>query len=156
MFAQHQVRLNDLVSCSSRLFHAFDSVVLLSQGRTLYSGRGGLLPAKHFERIRESDVTQGGESEIPEYEQGYNVADYLLEIASAPPVRLHSWSPGVEGSAKRSHGSAGSLVADEKPGSSVDAEALANRNKKFEGSYATTFLTQFQVLCGREWKIIRR
>jgi len=33
---------------------------------------------------------------------------------------------------------------------------LVTRNRSTTGEYAATFLTQFQVLCGREWKLLRR
>jgi len=143
-------------ACSSRLYHAFDSVVLLSHGRALYSGPGGLAPAKHFKSVRESEVVQGGGSEIPEYEEGYNVADYLLEIASATPVGLFS-SRAVESNIEDSHESgSASAGVDEKAQNGADVEALSTRGKQWQGDYTTTFLTQFEVLCGREWKIIRR
>ncbi|KAL4065187.1 ABC-2 type transporter-domain-containing protein [Scleroderma yunnanense] len=144
---------------SSRLYHAFDSVVLLSHGRALYSGPGGLAPARHFTSIHESEVAQGGASKIPEYEDGHNVADYLLEIASAAPVGLFSSSCIVEANMNESQESSGpsaSAGADEKVLNGTDVEALSTRGKQSQGNYATTLLTQFEVLCGREWKILRR
>lgn len=144
---------------SSRLYHAFDSVMLLSHGRALYSGPGGLAPAQHFKAIRDADVAQNSISEMPEYEEGYNVADYLLEIASVAPAELFSSSRVMESTVNQSQdfsGPSASPTADEKPAGAADVEALSNRSKPSRGGYATTFLTQFQVLCGREWKIIRR
>ncbi|KAG6333232.1 hypothetical protein ID866_5855 [Astraeus odoratus] len=140
---------------SSRLYHAFDSVVLLSHGRALYSGPGGLAPARHFSGVRDSEVTRGDISEIPEYEEGYNVADYLLEIASAAPVRLFSSSHVVEGATEPSEDSS-SPSANEKATNGADVEALSIHTRPSQTEYATTVLTQFEVLCGREWKIIRR
>ncbi|KAI6125259.1 ABC-2 type transporter-domain-containing protein [Pisolithus croceorrhizus] len=144
---------------SSRLYHAFDSVVLLAHGRALYSGPGGLAPAQHFKAIRDAEVAQDSASEIPEYGEGYNVADYLLEIASIAPVGLFSSSRVMESNINESQDLSGpstSPTADEKPVSGADVEALSSRSKPSQSDYATTFFTQFLVLCGREWKIIRR
>ncbi|KAI6046690.1 hypothetical protein EDC04DRAFT_2626574 [Pisolithus marmoratus] len=136
---------------SSRLYHAFDSVMLLSHGRALYSGSGGLAPAQYFKAIRDSEVALANTSEIPEYEEGYNVADYLLEIASVAPVGLFSSSRVMGINANELRDPSASSIAD-----GTDVEALSSRSKPSGSDYATTFLTQFEVLCGREWKIIRR
>lgn len=139
---------------SSRLYHAFDSVVLLSHGRALYSGPGGLAPAKHFRSVHEWETGQGNESEIPKYEEGYNVADYLLEIASAAPIGPSSSSPMVENKSQESGSPSADI--DEEVANGADLEALSTRGKQSRGKYAATFLTQFEVLCGREWKILCR
>ncbi|KAH7890070.1 ABC-2 type transporter-domain-containing protein [Phlebopus sp. FC_14] len=141
---------------SSRLYHAFDSVLLLSHGRALYSGPGALSPATHFSHIRDTDFAQGGRSDVPLYEEGYNVADYLLEIASAAPVGLFSSSSQVlQGTTKGAGMHSPATSAEEKGGLS-DVEALSGSTRHVTGQYAATFLTQLQVLCGREWKILRR
>ncbi|KAF8839854.1 hypothetical protein BDN67DRAFT_931344 [Paxillus ammoniavirescens] len=138
---------------SSRLYHSFDSVLLLSHGRALYSGPGALAPAKYFTNIRDAAIAQAEDSGVPPYEEGYNVADYLLEIASAAPTRLFSSSRGLQGTAEDRGVNAPS---SEKQGSPMDAEALTGPKRSLTGECATTFLTQFQVLCGREWKLLRR
>ncbi|KAF9228833.1 hypothetical protein BS17DRAFT_772564 [Gyrodon lividus] len=140
---------------SSRLYHSFDSVLLLSHGRALYSGSGGLAPARHFTSVRGANIAQAGESEVPPYEEGHNVADYLLEIASAAPVRLFSSSRVSEGKAEE-NGVSSPNPNPEKQGGLTDAEALMGTHRSLTREYATTFLTQFQVLCGREWKSLRR
>ncbi|KAF9239156.1 hypothetical protein BU15DRAFT_46984 [Melanogaster broomeanus] len=140
---------------SSRLYHTFDSVLLLSHGRALYSGPGGLAPARHFTGIRNAGVAQAGESEVPPYEEGYNVADYLLEIASAAPVGLFSSSRVSEVKPEENGAGTPNQRSGEK-GGVTDVEALMGLNRSSTGEYATTFLTQFQVLCGREWKLLRR
>ena len=98
-------------------------------------------------------MERAGESEILPYEEGYNVADFLLEIASAPPTGKIT-TPIIEKSSP-----------DERPPTTVDrgsdekasdVEALITRSRGITGEYAATFLTQFQVLCGREWKLLCR
>ncbi|KAH7318800.1 hypothetical protein B0J17DRAFT_747732 [Rhizoctonia solani] len=83
---------------SSRLYHQFDQILLLSRGEQVYFGPGGTVPVRSLE-------SRGAHG----MEEGYNVADWLLEVAS-------------EGGQK----------------------------------YAATFLTQVEVLCGREWKNLKR
>ncbi|KIJ63345.1 hypothetical protein HYDPIDRAFT_41184 [Hydnomerulius pinastri MD-312] len=140
---------------SSRLYHSFDSVLLLSHGRALYSGPGGLAPARHFTAIRDADTTQA--SDVPPYEEGYNVADYLLEIASAAPVGLFSSSSRIsEARVAEEKGAGAPTPTSEEPVGVADVEALIAPNRNMAREYAATFLTQFQVLCGREWKILRR
>ncbi|KAF7298507.1 ABC transporter protein [Mycena kentingensis (nom. inval.)] len=127
---------------SSQLYQTFDSILLMSHGRSLYCGPGGFAPAEHFAREAAGIA--------PAYPQGYNVADYLLEVASDPPVALFpsSQSSSVAGTEleKRSAASSG------RP----EAPAPAFVSPAGETSYATTFLTQLQYLSGREWKILRR
>ncbi|KAJ7603493.1 hypothetical protein FB45DRAFT_960377 [Roridomyces roridus] len=127
---------------SSQLYQTFDTVLLLSHGRALYNGQGGLIPAEHFAQVASGIA--------PAYPQGYNVADYLLEVASDPPVALFQLSSGnspeYDGSGKAST-----------ENSSSEKQPPARRTRAAGGSkYATTFLTQLQYLSGREWKILRR
>ncbi|KAG1736895.1 uncharacterized protein EDB91DRAFT_1141561 [Suillus paluster] len=132
---------------SSRLYHTFDSVLLLSNGRALYSGPGGLAPAQYFMRMREGG---GAGADVPPYEEGYNVADYLLDIASeTPDIPSMSLSTDISDEPKAS------VSAEEKSDPGKDVEALSTQNLE-PGMYAATFLTQVQVLCGREWKVLRR
>ena len=60
-----------------------------------YSGLGGLAPTQHFKSVREWEIRQGRRSGIPKYEEGYNIANYLREIARAALVGLFSSSPVV-------------------------------------------------------------
>ena len=96
-----------------------------------------------------------GESEVPLYEEGYNVADYLLEIASAPPAGSISTPMVAESKPDEQYAVTAKRNSDEKA-SGGDVEALITRNRNITGEYAATFLTQFQVLCGREGKLLRR
>ncbi|KAG1865336.1 hypothetical protein F4604DRAFT_1928485 [Suillus subluteus] len=129
---------------SSRLYHTFDSVHLLSKGRALYSGPGGLAPAQYFMRMREGG---GAGADVLPYEEGYNVADYLLDIASE--------SPDIP-SMPLDHNAVGkmglSASSEKKADGGKDVEALLSTQNLAPGTYVATFLTQLQVLCGREWK----
>ena len=136
---------------SSQLYHSFDQVLLLSHGRALYSGPGGFAPATHF--------SQQGIS----YHEGYNVADYLLEIASDPPVALFQAQPNqLLASAgnvdKEGASSEDTVNAMEKGynGETAVGELPSSGQRRSGAGYATTFLTQLEVLSGREWKILRR
>jgi ABC-type multidrug transport system ATPase subunit len=64
---------------SSKLYQTFDTVTLLAHGQAQYSGPGGLAPAEYFASKGQQCPT------------GYNVADFLLEVASEP-------SPNTSGS----------------------------------------------------------
>jgi len=114
----------------------------------LYSGPGGFAPATYF-----SNATAGG---VPAYQQGYNVAEYLLDVASDPPVSLFQTHPSYTGSTVEVAERAS--TGDEK---SHAAPAMVSRETLKSSpaarmSYSTTFLTQLQYLCGREWKILKR
>ena len=119
----------------------------------MYSGPGGLAPSRYFS-------SRG----IP-YQEGYNVADYLLDVASDPPVTLFQTA-----------GATSSQVSNEVPSnkehSDVDAEKGQSQTNVVLGGpkqpgtqmprrstrsdYAATFLTQLEVLSSREWKILKR
>ena len=96
-----------------------------------------------------------GESDVPPYEEGYNVADYLLEIASATPAGPISSPTVVKTKPDEQYADTVNRSSDEKANGG-DVEAVIARNRSVTGEYAATFLTQFQVLCGREWKLLRR
>ena len=149
-----------LLPCSSQLYQTFDQILLLSHGRALYSGSGGLAPARHFS------------SQGIAYQEGYNVADYLLDVASDPPVAIFPMStpdPSNLTPITSPHvGSSKEGVNEEKPstgGGSLDQveayhpHALSGQQgiaSRKQSGYAATFLTQFEVLADREWKILRR
>ncbi|EJU05788.1 hypothetical protein DACRYDRAFT_20168 [Dacryopinax primogenitus] len=147
---------------SSKLYRTFDKVMLLSEGKSLYYGEGGNAAAEYF----------AGKG-LP-CAQGYNVADHLLDIASAPPPSLMD-APPAQAPANASTESNGlrhtpseegekSLPADHPlafahnradeippPGAGID-----RGNLRTSGRYAATFLTQLEVLSGREWKNLCR
>src|SRR6266508_4548212 len=65
---------------SSQLYQKFDLALLLAHGRALYTGPGSFAPTEHFAAVAPGTV--------PPYQPGYNVAEYLLDVASDPPVAL--------------------------------------------------------------------
>ena len=114
---------------------------------------------------------------MPACPHGYNVADYLLEIASDPPVGLFNLRSGYNMIATTSNVSVPQRHAEsEKTGIPfittdddtekdligenaqpiVNGQASHKIGHLMETSCATTFLTQLQVLSGREWKILKR
>lgn len=164
---------------SSALYHYFDQVVLLAEGRQLYFGPGGCRPAEFF-------ASQGRPCPA-----GYNIADHLLEIASGPITGLLAGPATMIGSTQdssassSSHGSKGSLergyTADQSntpfaekgqvplypPQSLLKEDGagevdLANLGEQEKTGWwprthcATTFLTQIEVLSGREWRNLKR
>ena len=132
----------------------------------MYSGPGGFEPVHHFKNT-------GGET-VPEYQEGYNVAEYLLDVASDPPVSLfpmgeHTTSStiAVTATSATEKGPGGDphpgiQVVDgnfsEKPSTNANGAVLqgATAKPRTNSAYATTFLTQLQYLCGREWKTLKR
>lgn len=123
---------------NSQLYHKFDRVLVLAHGRTLYNGPGGFAPSQEF-------ASRG----IP-YPQGYNVADHLLDVASDPPAHLFQSGTSSGNQVRSSEDANGSLEKGYPP----SHPRLLNVPGR--ASYATTFLTQLEVLSGREWKILRR
>lgn len=127
---------------SSRLYQKFDLVLLLAHGRALYCGPGSFAPVTHFASVAPGQVSQ--------YQEGYNVAEYLLEVANDPPTHLF-----------QTHATQNSLAtiaekgAARYPPENGRQQKTALRSKARSG-YAATFLTQLQYLCGREWKILKR
>ncbi|KAJ4475603.1 hypothetical protein J3R30DRAFT_3294740 [Lentinula aciculospora] len=145
---------------SSQLYQTFDTILVLSHGHSLYLGPGSFAPVDHLTRIGVAQT----------YQQGYNVADYLLEVASDPPLALlqsassavHP-SPSVDqaGLSNISNNLSTEKVEEEKS-TSIDSKAVVVNGKstlfglRRKSKYATTFLTQLEYLSGREWKILRR
>ncbi|KAI0700493.1 hypothetical protein C8T65DRAFT_657534 [Cerioporus squamosus] len=134
---------------SSQLYHSFDQILLLAHGRALYSGRGGFAPAEHFS---ERGIA---------YKEGYNVADYLLDVASDAPVGLFELSNGIHsGASAPSSDEVEKGLGNASPNlqqSEAEKTRPSRRRSWFPRTrYAATFLTQLEVLSGREWKILRR
>lgn len=150
---------------SSQLYQKFDTILLLSHGRVLYAGQGSLAPAEYFSSL----AGQKGVV-VPACPPGYNIADYLLEIASDPPVGLFGLRPEYDMAVATS---SVNVLQSEKNGISTDVYTEKNSigenipptvdgrvSHKIgvlkESGCATSFLTQLQVLSGREWKILKR
>ncbi|WVQ65812.1 uncharacterized protein L199_003990 [Kwoniella botswanensis] len=164
---------------SSALYQAFDQVILLSRGNQLYFGRGGIAPKEYFEK-------KG--YRCPE---GYNIADYLLEIASSendlPPQHngeIERDSSGEtsytsieqDGNANLDQASESPLnektityppsprsnvmlsSRDDNPTATLESQSrIKDSWWKWPRSHcATTFLTQVEILSGREWRNLKR
>lgn len=114
--------------------------MVLSHGRALYCGPGGLAPAEYF--------TSRGQASPPE---GYNIAEHLLDIASEAQVGLFSESGSLTEKDANGLEKVGGGSGTPIPEMTYSENAAQPKSK-----YATTFLTQFEVLAGREWKILRR
>jgi ABC-type multidrug transport system ATPase subunit/ABC-type multidrug transport system permease subunit len=133
---------------SSQLYQSFDTILVLSHGHALYSGPGSFAPVERLAGV------------APPYQQGYNVADYLLEVASDPPLALlqsQNTTSGEQlnsGLSEKVDGSTESRLGNNGRAEAGDAHASYGRRKT--SKYAATFLTQLQYLSGREWKILRR
>lgn len=125
----------------------------------MYLGPGSFAPVDHLTR---TGLTQP-------YQQGYNVADYLLEVASDPPLALlqspkHAIPASGSDQVELSNNMSMEKVEDENS-TSIDFR-VNNRSKVAirggamlgfgKSKYATTFLTQLEYLSGREWKVLRR
>lgn len=159
---------------SSRLYQSFDTVLLLSEGKPLYFGPGGAAPASYF-------ASKG--YPCPE---GYNIADHLLEIASMSPAEtvgeyhynssrprgpVHSETEGYPLTPMETkpfssgHGSPTtrimSLDKEDLESSRMNSLPLNSHRhpqgiSRADKTCATTFLTQFEVLSGREWRNLKR
>ncbi|KAG8954684.1 hypothetical protein FRC04_011117 [Tulasnella sp. 424] len=143
---------------SSQLYRTFDQLLVLSKGRTLYSGAGGAAPTTYF-------ASRG--YPCPDM---YNPADHLLDLATAPPSTLTS-RPNVSSSStegppgKVTNGTPGEKDALElRPlgSNSPSRKWIGSRDGKLATShpdslgYPSTFLTQLEVLSGREWTNLKR
>jgi hypothetical protein len=141
-----------IIFSSSQIYHMFDTLLLLSHGRVLYSGPGGFTPVERM-------AAQTRDSKPKPYTQGYNIADYLLEVASEAPVGM--FRNGDLPNSGNGIGHAAGAGDAEKGGVGQQQKVVAVQGRKWwwpfaETHYAATFFTQLQVLSGREWKILRR
>ncbi|KAL7423124.1 hypothetical protein Q5752_002424 [Cryptotrichosporon argae] len=151
---------------SSALYRAFDHVCLLARGRQLYFGPGRDRPAQFFAR-------QGRPCPA-----GYNVADHLLEIASADTAGLLSGQAamddaGDDDARSSSHGAEAEAFSEKVVTPSIGAtypppllDAPDDMTRHGEDAHgaswwptthcATSLLTQIEVLSGREWRNLKR
>ncbi|KAL4251686.1 ATP-binding cassette subfamily G transporter, partial [Pleurotus pulmonarius] len=164
---------------SSKLYQTFDSILLLSYGRALYSGPGRSAPAAHF-------ASHAATLNVPICPPDYNTADYLLEVASDPPVGLFQVNntQSIISQIQSIGDDAGGMrplldphqattpvnekthytdVVTERTDHShrPTSRGVARSTRGWRSGlqspeYATTFLTQLEILCGREMKILRR
>lgn len=143
---------------SSQIFHHFDQVILLGMGGIqLYAGRA-------------SDSRQWFAARGYDCPDGWNPADYYLDLASAPPAALVpgppvprlSSTPSSESTATKSHEHATlpavSLTARSSPTATSKPFSLKNQFRLAEEDRkpSTVTLTQFQVLAKRESRNLKR
>ena len=102
---------------SSALYHSFTQVVLLANGRQLYFGPGGNKPAEFF-------ASQG--RPCPD---GYNIADHLLEIASAPVDGLLSGQDAMFGSIPDAEASGSFSSSNYEPKGSYERRDTADQSE---------------------------
>jgi hypothetical protein len=136
---------------SSKIYHLFDHVLLLARGKCIYNGEGGQAASKYF-------ASKG--HPCPD---GYNVADHLLDIASDTPSNLDEMKgqeSGTSGSLdEKREGSSNAVLPSQEtaqPSTLPNSEPRSRLRMSRNNTYATTFLTQLQVLSRREWKILKR
>jgi hypothetical protein len=134
---------------SSKLYQSFDTVTLMAYGRALYSGPGGMAPAEYF-------ASRG--KQCP---PGYNVADFLLEVASEASVDLFKGSSESSDVIRIEDPKLNSQEHEmsnlEKGNSLSNKQGLRAQSAKPLGVFSeASFLTQLEVLSGREWKVLRR
>lgn len=125
---------------------------------SLYEGIGGLEPSTHF-------AARG--YPCPPM---YNIADHLLDLAANPPAglltRAYTSSNGntADAPAEKPHyGSDIALQSLEAPSGSKGRKVWMQgshgkllSSQQVSGGYTTTFLTQLEVLSGREWLNLKR
>lgn len=143
---------------SSNLYRTFDHVLVLSGGVPMYEGPGGLEPSAHF-------AARG--YPCPPM---YNIADHLLDLAANPPAGLlardstSSKSNQTAAVEKPQYGSDIPLQSLEAPsggkgrrrGWMHGSHGKLLSSQQVSGGYTTTFLTQLEVLSGREWLNLKR
>ena len=137
-----------LILLSSKLYMTFSHCLLLSRGHTLYTGPAGLDPTEHF-------ASKG----IVRCPEGYNIADWLLEVASGPESTgiATAYSTSIDQASFRRRESEKTSVKREGEENSFEKPVGSSTIMRgIGGRYATTFLTQFEVLAGREWKTLKR
>ncbi|CAK1600844.1 unnamed protein product [Parnassius mnemosyne] len=122
---------------SSQLFTLADDVILLADGRTLYAGTITDVP----------DVLKKAGLICPQY---YNIADYLVEIASNKHVKGQAI---LENEAKlyvmEVRKIADSLRMEKNINNSNEADALLNANTSYVTSYTASYIQQLKALLWR-------
>ncbi|KAF8990271.1 P-loop containing nucleoside triphosphate hydrolase protein [Hymenopellis radicata] len=120
------------------------AILVLAYRNAIYTGPGGFAPVEHL-----NHTVSGVVPAFPG--QGYNVADYLLDVTSDPPfVLLQSKNE--------------SRIPDKLQSRSLDVSDSALEQGKTATSpvtrvqlgCATRFLIQLECLSGKEWKILKR
>jgi ABC-type multidrug transport system ATPase subunit len=168
---------------SSALYHSFSQICLLSNGRQLYFGPGGSRPAEYFvsqgrpcpegynvaDHLLEiasgsseglktgkeaftSSSSSRSQSSTPEYDQGRskdNSESRFVEEDMSPSQEKNASYPPA-------------LLLDSRGDRDREVDLAELSEEKGEKEWwprshcATTFLTQMEVLSGREWRNLKR
>lgn len=164
---------------SSRLYFAFDRLTLLAHGRALYSGPGGSVPLTYLTERGIEPPPEGyniadhlldvasdpapalfsfAPHAIPSAVRG-NVAEKSEIFTESGKSAGGNEDRGPLGVSEIERGGA-NIGRDESPPAYTYTHKTGLWSphwwKQTHSQYATTFLTQFEVLAGREWKILRR
>ena len=162
---------------SSALYHAFDQVVLLANGNQLYFGPGGNAPAEFFARQGRPcpqgyniadhllDIASGS----PEGLLSGPAAMVARDSGSPSPSSEHSVEgkplsnaerPTVNTPGEKSVYPPQTLLKDGPIKRELDLTELGDERARStwwpESKCSTTFLTQIEVLSGREWRNLER
>lgn len=120
----------------------------------MYFGAGGSTPVDKL-------TAQG----FPAPPPGYSVPDHLLDLASDSEVRSTSAIASHDGISEAGHRFGPSSANDsarQPDDEKVDVETnarskgITHAGKAKNAAFSATFLTQFEVLSGREWKNLLR
>lgn len=169
---------------SSALYHSFTQVVLLSNGRQLYFGPGGSRPAEFFaSQGRPCPSGYNVADHLLEIASGSSEGLSTGQAAVIPSISngtssVATGSPTPEENGSNSKTGSDHRLVDESPYQEksisypppatllkgdkreVDLAELGDEEKKREWwpktHCATTFLTQMEILSGREWRNLKR
>ena len=165
---------------SSRLYQTFDTVLVLAQGKQLYFGPGGHAPAAYFEsrghvcpagynvadhllEIASSppgliqSLVAGASTSPAEPQAIYRLKGVESRTAETPGlvekgIALDNTVPTLNASSTNS----GSSGLDLNDNSDREENIIIPVTSKISHKRATTFLTQLQVLSGREVRNLQR
>ena len=167
---------------SSALYHSFSQICLLSTGRQLYFGPGGARPAEYFagqgrpcpegynvaDHLLEiasgsSEGLRTGKEATPtplSHSQSRTPEDQGRSMASKDNSESRFVEEDMSPSQEKNVQYPPALLMDDRHGKDLDLAELSEEKGKKEwwpkSHCATTFLTQMEVLSGREWRNLKR
>ena len=167
---------------SSALYHSFSQICLLSTGRQLYFGPGGARPAEYFagqgrpcpegynvaDHLLEiasgsSEGLRTGKEATPtplSHSQSRTPEDQGRSMASKDNSESRFVEEDMSPSQEKNVQYPPALLMDDRHGKDLDLSELSEEKGKKEwwpkSHCATTFLTQMEVLSGREWRNLKR